>query len=178
MSSILYHLFGIGMFTFSFVFAGNSFAQRFGHLLIEALQVQLEIPALEVDAPLTRFFLGGDSWDIDPWEPRPGHFVYTAWIDEPGNMVVGGHVEYPDGSEGVFADLHTLKISNSIRLTLGSKTWIYRVVDIKTVAHDDLSVLYPAERPRLTLITCDEPSFDAATGLYDKRLVIVAELEQ
>lgn len=146
--------------------------------LLELFTVKLEIPALEVDAPLTRFFLGDESWDIDPWEPRPGHFVYTAWVDELGNMVVGGHVEYPDGSEGVFADLHTLKISNSIRLKLGDKTWIYRVVDIKTVAHDDLSVLYPAEQPRLTLITCDEPSFDAATGLYDKRLVIVAELEQ
>lgn len=146
--------------------------------VLELFTVKLEIPALEVDALLTRFFLGGDSWDIDPWEPRPGHFVYTAWVDEPGNMVVGGHVEYPDGSEGVFADLNTLKVSNSIRLRLGSKTWIYRVVDIKTVAHDDLSVLYPGDRPRLTLITCDEPSFDAATGLYDKRLVIVAELEQ
>jgi LPXTG-site transpeptidase (sortase) family protein len=143
--------------------------------LVEVLTPRLAVPALDINAPLTRFPLGDGSWAIDPWEARPGHFVYTAWLDEPGNMVVGGHVEYPDGGRGVFADLSALKIGNSVQMRVGARTWTYRVVEIRTVAHDDLSVLYPSERPRLTLITCDEPSFDPSTGLYDQRLVVVAE---
>lgn len=177
MIPMLQHGLMVAIFVLSFVSANHKTENLSVHQWIESLRVSVVIPALDVDAPLTRFFLDGESWGIDPWEPQPGHFVYTAWVDEPGNMVVGGHVEYPDGSAGVFADLHDLKVSNSIQLQFGEKSWTYRVIEIKTVAHDDLSVLYPSERSRLTLITCDEPSYDAATGLYDKRLVVIAELE-
>lgn len=141
------------------------------------LQTRLEIPEIAVDVPLTRFWLDGVSWAIDPWETRVGHLQGTSWLDEGGNMVIGGHVEYPDGTPAVFEKLADLEVGDRLTLRLGTRTWDYRIVEIKVVAYDDLTVLYPTPQPRLTLITCDEPSYDSATGLYDKRLVIMADAE-
>lgn len=144
--------------------------------LTHALQPRLVIPGISVDAPLTRFPLDGVSWAIDPWEPRPGHFVYTAWLDEPGNMVVGGHVEYPNGARAVFARLTDLAPGDTLMLRVGTRAWTYQVVAVTTVAHDDLTVLYPTAHPTLTLITCDEPSYNPATREYSQRVVVIAEL--
>ena len=50
----------------------------------------------------------------------------------------------------------------------------YRVAEKFTVAATDLSVVYPTDTPRLTLITCDIPSWNPANNSYDDRLVVIA----
>ena len=46
----------------------------------------------------------------------------------------------------------------------------------RTVAPDDMSVLYPTAEDRLTLITCD--SFDYLSFTYLERIVAIAERVQ
>ncbi|MFN8376134.1 MAG: hypothetical protein U0694_25080 [Anaerolineae bacterium] len=51
----------------------------------------------------------------------------------------------------------------------------YIVTEKRSVDYSfDLSVVYPAPPERLTLITCDIPSYDAGNNFYWERLVVVA----
>ena len=51
----------------------------------------------------------------------------------------------------------------------------YVVVNILSVDYRDVSVVYPTTFNRLTLITCDIPSYVAEQGIYYERLVIIAD---
>jgi LPXTG-site transpeptidase (sortase) family protein len=136
--------------------------------------VRLIIPRIGVNVPVTRFALGVETWEIDPWETRVGHFEGTAWLDRPGNIVLGGHAEYPDGAPAVFSALGDLRIGSVIKLAVDDTIRTYRVIETKSVASDDLRVLYPTETAQLTLITCDKASYDAAARVYDQRVVVIA----
>jgi sortase (surface protein transpeptidase) len=48
------------------------------------------------------------------------------------------------------------------------------VMEIKLVDQGDLTVLYPTPDAYLTLITCDEASYEAQSKTYGKRLVVIA----
>jgi sortase (surface protein transpeptidase) len=60
-------------------------------------------------------------------------------------------------------------------LKLPDATYTYVVVDVRVVAYNDLSVIYPTTHSRLTLITCDIPSFEAQSNFYAERLVVIAD---
>jgi sortase A len=139
--------------------------------------VKLIVPRAEVNTPVTEFYLGTESWDIAPWETRIGHFQGTAGLDHPGNIVLGGHVEYPDGSNGVFHQLNQVHIGDQLQLVVGGTTRHYQVIEQKLIPADDLTVLYPTNDEQLTLITCDEASFDPTTDTYNERLVVIARRE-
>jgi LPXTG-site transpeptidase (sortase) family protein len=141
-------------------------------------QIRLIVPRAKVNTPVIRFYLGADTWDIPVWETRVGQFEGTAWLDAPGNIVLGGHVEYPDGSAGVFYHLDKLQPGDNLQLVIGSSIQHYQVREKHLVSADDLTVLYPTSTPQLTLITCDETSFDSDTQTYSERLVIIADLEE
>ncbi|MCU0496535.1 MAG: sortase [Anaerolineae bacterium] len=136
---------------------------------------RLVIPSIEVISPITSFPLGPETWEIDPWEAKIGHFEYTGWRS--GNMVLGGHVEYPDGSAGIFRDLQDLQIGDRIVFWQGLQPTYYRVIETKLVNQTDLTVLYPTPDDRLTLITCDARSYQAETGEYLFRWAVIATLE-
>jgi LPXTG-site transpeptidase (sortase) family protein len=135
-------------------------------------QFRLIAPTAGIDSPLTRFYLDGESWAIDPWETRTGHLQGTGWLN--GNVVLGGHMEYPDGEPGVFGALNKIKLGDRLVLTVGGFSRHYTVAEIRAVPETDLSVVYPTADNRLTLITCDEASFNPRTGLYSERLVVIA----
>jgi LPXTG-site transpeptidase (sortase) family protein len=140
-------------------------------------RVRLIIPRLDMIAPVTRFTLGAETWEIAPWETRVGHFSGTSWLsshDSSGNIVIGGHAEYPDGTPAVFAELDKLRIHDTVTLHFGGLPYRYRVTEMRYVAQDDLTVLYPTTQDQLTLITCDEVSYDPVSKTYAKRLVIIA----
>jgi LPXTG-site transpeptidase (sortase) family protein len=106
-----------------------------------------------------------------------GHLQGTAWVSDRGNIGLAGHVELSDGRPGVFAHLQNLTTGNEVFLTLPDDTQrIYAVQTVRTVAPDDLSVLYPSSEDRLTLITCD--NFDYLSFTYLERIVAVAERVQ
>lgn len=130
----------------------------------------LSIPSANIYSPIITFYLDGTSWAIDAWERRVGHLQGTAWLDKPGNIALGGHSQMPDGRPGIFNGLYGVKIGDPI--FLGDRRYI--VSEIRTVHYRDLSVIYPTPTDRLTLITCDIPSFDSDTSLYQDRLVVIA----
>lgn len=135
----------------------------------------LIIPALDIAVPITTFYLGGGSWEIDAWEELVGHLEGTAEIRHSGNVVLAGHSEYPNGGEGIFFALDTIEIGQTIVIREGNFIRRYEVVEVKSVDYRDLSVIYPSSESRLTLITCSIPSYVAEQGLYFERLVVVAD---
>lgn len=130
----------------------------------------LSIPTANIYSPITTFYLDGTTWAIDAWERYVGHLQGTAWIDQPGNIALGGHSKLPDGRPGIFAGLYGVKIGDPI--FLGDRRYI--VSETLTVNYRDLRVIYPTPHERLTLITCDIPSFDSASNAYIDRLVVIA----
>lgn len=136
---------------------------------------QLIIPSIGVNSAITTFYLDGVSWAIDPWEHAAGHFQGTAWLNTTGNMAIGAHSEYPNGQPGLFASLYNIGIGDEIYVRDGGTQRRYVVVNILTVDYRDLSVIYPTSHNRVTLVTCDIPSYVAEQGIYYERLVIHAD---
>ncbi len=138
-------------------------------------ETRISIPALNVDAAVGRFPLNGVSWTIDPWFTGLGHLQGTGWFDRGGNIAVGGHSYMPDRTPGIFVALHTLRPGDIVTVSYSGETRQYTVADVRSVAVNDLSVLYPVSGERLTLITCDGASYDPNSNLYHRRVIVVAE---
>ena len=136
----------------------------------------ISIPIANISSPVTQFPLDGTSWAIDPWEANVGYLQGTAWFNQNGNTVLGGHSEYPNGQAGIFFALYNVSIGDVIIVGDNGSEYQYRVVDIRVVNYTDLSVVYPTDFSRLTLITCDVPSFSAIDNVYYERLVVIADL--
>jgi sortase (surface protein transpeptidase) len=49
------------------------------------------------------------------------------------------------------------------------------VTEAYEVEVTDMAPVYPTTTDRITLITCDTGSYNASTGNYNKRLIVVAE---
>lgn len=143
--------------------------------LIPAQYVQIVIPDAGVSAPIIHIPLNETgSWSVSSLGRNVGHLQGTAWVSERGNIALAGHVEMADGSPGVFARLRNLAPDSEIFLTVPDESErIYSVQTVRVVAPDDLSVLYPTDDDRLTLITCD--NFDYLSFTYLERIVAIAE---
>ncbi len=74
----------------------------------------------------------------------------------------------------IFYDLDTLEPGNLIFVDLPDHTLIYIVQRVYVTNYRDLSPIHSTEHGRLTLITCDTPSFDPETGTYADRVVVQA----
>ena len=134
------------------------------------------LPTVNIYSGLTSFPIEGNTWAIDPWEAAVGHFQGTAWVDYTGNIVLGGHSEYPDGTRGIFNGLYGVNIGDPIYLTVNGEQRRYVVTEKREVDYRNLDPVRPTADNRLTLITCDIPSFDPNASIYWERLVVVAVL--
>lgn len=114
-----------------------------------------------------------DGWRVSHLENRVGHLEGTGWLGSPGNIVLAGHVELKDGRPGVFARIHELESGDAITVTQNGVSYTYWVTEVKVVQADDLSVVYPTESERVTLITCTGYNF--LNNTYEERIVVVAE---
>jgi len=137
---------------------------------------RINIDSINIDSSIVEFPISGDTWAIDPWERKVGHLADTSWFDQPGNVVLAGHSRMPDGSAGVFANLDQLAVGDQFTLFDGSVERLYQVSELRIVSEYDISVIYPTEDSRVTLITCETTSFDPDTQTYDNRLVVIAHL--
>jgi LPXTG-site transpeptidase (sortase) family protein len=133
----------------------------------------LSIPELGVYSPIIEVFLDGVSWDVTRLGIDVGHLQGTAWLDEPGNIVLSGHVELSDGRKGAFRDLEQISIGRRVSVVYAGQTRHYEVVEQYEVDPTDLTPLYPSDGDRLTLITCGE--YDFFSNTYLKRIVVVAD---
>ncbi len=169
-------LFGFGMLTSTFYVTadvGDVSCDIHAALNPADCPANLRLPTLEVETALTAFPVADGTWDISPWEPLVGHFQYTDWFGN-GNTVVGGHATYPNGTPGVFYALHELRPGDPIFVEHPDYTAIYIVQRVYVTHYRDLTPVYTSYRRRLTLITCDTPSYDAATGRHEERVVVQA----
>jgi len=136
--------------------------------------VQLMIPRADVIAPVIRVHLGdGGTWNVSQLGYNAGHLEGTAWLGQPGNIVLAGHVEMSDGSPGIFAQLEQLNQGDQLLLIDGSSSrLVYEVTSIRRVEPNDLSVLYPTDTDQLTLITCGD--YDLISNSYLIRIVVTS----
>lgn len=138
-------------------------------------EATLLIPRTGDLANIVQVYLDGTSWDVSNLGMNVGHLQGTAWVEgSRGNVVLSGHVELSDGRRGIFAGLEDLTLGEMVILTRNGVDHFYRVVEIDTVAPDDLTPLYPTLDERLTLITCSD--YDIWSDSYEQRQVVVAEL--
>jgi LPXTG-site transpeptidase (sortase) family protein len=107
----------------------------------EAL-ADLSIPRVRLSAVVLQ---GSDARTL---RRGPGHLENTAFPDEPGNVVIAGH------RDTFFRPLRDVKVSDDVILRTPYGDFQYRVESTRVTTARDLSVLAPAARPVLTLITC------------------------
>lgn len=77
-----------------------------------------------------------------------GHIPGTALPGEPGNVAIAAH------RDTFFRRLRRLKQGDTLILSSLEGAWRYRVVSMRVVKPDNLTVLFPTGRDTLTLITC------------------------
>jgi eukaryotic-like serine/threonine-protein kinase len=130
-------------------------------------------PTAGISTEVIQSYLNGTSWDISDLGEYAGHLQGTAWMNEPGNIVLAGHVEMTDGRQGIFASVADLKVGDPLILSQGVEERVYQVSQILTVEPDDLATLYPMKTDRLTLVTCT--NYDFLQDVYHQRLVVVAD---
>ncbi|MBZ0279552.1 MAG: sortase [Anaerolineae bacterium] len=141
----------------------------------DATAPRLIIPALRLSEFVGQFPLDGESWAIDSWDTSVGHLQGTATFNDLGNVALAAHAEMPDGTDGLFVNLHTLQPGMHIVVLNGDSESRYEIVKISSVTPEDLTPLYPSDDARLTLLTCDIPTYDPATGEYDRRVIVTAK---
>jgi sortase A len=78
----------------------------------------------------------------------PGHLEGSPLPGQAGNSVIAGH------RDTHFRVLKKVLIGDEVRVDLGMKEYIYRIVDIRVVSPQDTRVLRPQAGETITLITC------------------------
>jgi LPXTG-site transpeptidase (sortase) family protein len=133
----------------------------------------LSVPTAGVIARIVDVYLNGTGWDVSQLGQNVGHLDGTASITETGNVILVGHVEMPDGSAGIFSRINQINPGDPIVLENGRGRKYYTVAEVRKVAPDDLSVLYPSQDDQLTLITCGD--YNILQNTYLERIVVVAK---
>jgi LPXTG-site transpeptidase (sortase) family protein len=133
----------------------------------------LTIPALDLSAAVVTIPLDASigTWNTASLGFDVGHFEYTPWVGEGGNIVLGGHHTLADGTPSVFYNLADISRGDTIEVMQGGVTEVYEVTRIRDVAISDLSVLTTGS-DTITLMTC--AGYNDDTGNYDRRLVVIA----
>lgn len=135
---------------------------------------QIIFAGAHIDAPIVPAVRNGPSWEVRYLGDSVGHLEGTGWLNTPGgNIVLAGHVEDAKGQPGPFAQLALSTPGDVVILREGNKENLYRVVAVNQAAPDDMRYVAQDGHRRLTLITCID--YDFKDGIYQKRLVVVAE---
>jgi LPXTG-site transpeptidase (sortase) family protein len=135
----------------------------------------ITIPSLDLTASIVNLPLDSSlgTWNTAQLGDNVGHFQYTPWLGENGNIVLGGHATDEDGTPSVFYALPAVRVGDLITLHVGDQDVNYVVRRVRSVAVNDLSVLYSSSSETLTLLTCS--GFNPNTRTYERRLAIVAD---
>jgi LPXTG-site transpeptidase (sortase) family protein len=88
--------------------------------------------------------------------------------------VLGGHSQLAPGQPDVFYNLDQVSIGDEIIITETGSVRRYSVTDVYRANQYDIAPLRPTSHEQLTLITCDSASYDANSGGYNNRVVVVA----
>ena len=129
-----------------------------------------------------RVEIRGASADGVMENPTGPHSVawynFTALPNQPGNIVMAGHLDYVNVGAAVFYHLDELQPGDEILLNLeNGDTATYRVTSVQAYDADEAPVdeiVGPTEVETVTLITCGG-AFNASTREYDERVIVRAE---
>ncbi|MEU2116211.1 class F sortase [Streptomyces sp. NPDC016459] len=142
--------------------------------------VRVRVPAVGIDAPVTKVGLDADGW-IEAPPPEDGRlagwFTRAVTPGERGTAVVVGHVDTP-GGRAVFHDLGALGRGHRVEIARrDGRTAVFAVYGVEVVPKEG----FPAERvygdagaPELRLITCGG-TFTEENG-YAGNVVVSARL--
>lgn len=131
------------------------------------------IPTAGIWSDVIQAYLDGGNWDIRNLRSNAGHLEGTPWVNQPGNVVISGHVELSSGLPGIFSNLEVIEIGQVITIISEGVEHRYIVTETYNTVPSDLAPLMPTQDDRLTLITCN--SYDLVTNAYRERLIVVAE---
>jgi sortase A len=124
---------------------------------------RIVIPSIGVDSAVVR----GDSWE--DLKKGAGHHIGSVNPGERGNMIISAH---NDVFGEVFRRLEDVELEDGVTVYTGSQTYEYKIKAKRVVEPSDVSVMGPASRPVLTLITCYPYLVDT------HRLIVIAELQR
>ncbi|MGE0058755.1 MAG: class F sortase [Dehalococcoidia bacterium] len=141
--------------------------------------VRIEVPGLEIDAPVVSLGVLPDGVMESPHTPTEvGWYRFSAQPGSVGNAVFAGHVDYANYGPAVFFRLRELKFGDVIRVQLeDGSSFVYSVVSSHVYDAENAPVqeiVGPTDNETITLITCTGV-FDRNVLEYDKRLVVRAE---
>ncbi|MDL2236023.1 sortase [Christensenellaceae bacterium OttesenSCG-928-L17] len=138
---------------------------------------RLIIPKINVDVPIV-FDIGNDQASLQrAMANGVAHFAVpgaSAMPGEVGNLVLSGHSANGVFETGdykfIFAPLERLANGDTIYVNYQSKRYTYTVMGRQVVDPTDVqSLIYPTDKPLLTLITC------VPLGTARQRLLMIAE---
>ncbi|MFJ9736713.1 class F sortase [Streptomyces sp. NPDC101166] len=160
---------------------GSSAAHSGVQPLPRSAPLRLRIPAIGVDAPLTRLDLDASGALIPPPGDRPdlaGWYADGTAPGSTGTAVTAGHVDLRGGGRGVFYALGALSKGNTVEVDRADRRTAVFTVDAVEV-YDKRK--FPSEkvygssgRPELRVITCGG-GYAATTG-YRGNVVVYATL--
>lgn len=137
------------------------------------------IPKIAVEADIVPVGLEPDGKMTSPSKPfELGWYEFGAKPGEPGNAVLAGHFDGPDGSPAIFAQLHQIAFGDVIEYTTATGTHTYKVIkqDSYTLEEAPMEEIFgKSDRKLLRLITCDG-SWSMRDETYSHRLVVTAQL--
>lgn len=138
---------------------------------------RLIIPKINVDVPV--FYDVGNDYksQMDAMQKGVAHFAIPGASSHPGqigNTVISGHSSNDLLDQGdykfIFAQLEKLNIGDTIYANYQSKRYTYTITTKEVVRPSEVNKLvYPTDKPILTLITC------TPLGTSTNRLLITAE---
>ena len=138
--------------------------------------VSLKIPAIQVDAPITRLGLNTDKTVQVPKDPDDaGWYKKGPRPGENGSSVILGHVDSKTGP-AVFYRLPKLEPGDRVNVKLSDDSVArYQVVRVVHYANEDFPAAQvyarPSARPALNLITCGG-KYDKKAGGYQSNIVV------
>jgi len=124
--------------------------------------IRILIPAIGVDAPVVE----GDDWE--PLKQGAGHHVGSANPGESGNCVISAH---NDIFGEIFRGLPDIDLGDEVFVHTASQVYRYIVTQKRIIEPTEVSVMYPASSPVLTLISC------YPYGIDTHRVVVIGELQ-
>jgi len=136
--------------------------------------VSLEIPSLEVEAPIVGVPVSEGGWNLAWLGNQAGWLHGTAFPSWAGNSAITAHVYDANGQPGLFNNLSDLKWGDEVIVHVFGHTYVYEVRTVERyVQPDDTSSVFKHEDyPWLTLITC--MGYDEDSNSYRWRVVVRA----
>lgn len=140
----------------------------------------LQIPAIDVDAPVDRVGLTPAGAVAVPWSIfRAGLYEHAALPGSGGTVFLTGHYGALSQHKGVFIDLGDLKAGERVNIhgKDGDKQWSYTVQTNQTFARDRVPLSdFAKGSHRLVIVSCAGQWLSDEQD-YTERRIVVAQLE-